>query len=190
MDPRVKAAIETAVVQEPFARSMGIELLNLEDGYSLVEMVYNPSRQNNIYGRAHGGAMFGLIDEAFETAGQTDGTVAVAMNVNVTYISSPEPGVRLRAEARARHGRPINVLGIIVPTIEAATGMPWDYEAERHGDKVEAIDVTGVFCTAATAMSRIVAIHCQIVSPPTTVWAHAGSRRMSASGIIQPPSCT
>jgi acyl-CoA thioesterase len=100
MDPRVRAAIETAVVQEPFARSMGIVLCQLDDGYSLVEMVYDPSRQNNIYGRAHGGAMFGLIDEAFETAGQTDGTVAVAMNVNVTYISSPEPGARLRAEAR------------------------------------------------------------------------------------------
>jgi len=100
MDPRVRAAIETAVVQEPFARSMGIELRKLDDGYSLVEMIYDPSRQNNIYGRAHGGAMFGLIDEAFETAGQTDGTVAVAMNVNVTYIASPEPGARLRAEAR------------------------------------------------------------------------------------------
>jgi len=100
MDPRVRAAIETAVVQEPFARSMGIELHKLDDGYSLVEMIYDPSRQNNIYGRAHGGAMFGLIDEAFETAGQTDGTVAVAMNVNVTYIASPEPGARLRAEAR------------------------------------------------------------------------------------------
>lgn len=100
MDPRVRAAIETAVVQEPFARSMGIELRKLDDGYALVEMIYDPSRQNNIYGRAHGGAMFGLIDEAFETAGQTDGTVAVAMNVNVTYIASPEPGARLRAEAR------------------------------------------------------------------------------------------
>jgi len=100
MDPRVRATIETAVVQEPFARSMGIELRKLDDGYSLVEMIYDPSRQNNIYGRAHGGAMFGLIDEAFETAGQTDGTVAVAMNVNVTYIASPEPGARLRAEAR------------------------------------------------------------------------------------------
>ncbi|MBS1192561.1 MAG: thioesterase superfamily protein, partial [Nitrospirae bacterium] len=40
------------------------------------------------------------IDEAFETAAQTDGTVAVAMNVSVTYISSLESGVRLHAEAR------------------------------------------------------------------------------------------
>jgi len=62
-------------------------------------------------------------------------------------------------EARARHGRAVNVLGIIVPTIEAATGLPWTYEAGADdrfaGDKVEAIDVTGVFCTAATAISRV-----------------------------------
>jgi len=56
---------------------------------------------------------------------------------------------------RQRRGRPVNVLGIIVPTIEAATGLPWTYEAERAGDKVEAIDVIGVFCTAATAISRV-----------------------------------
>jgi len=55
---------------------------------------------DNIYNRAHGGALYALIDEAFETAGQTDGTVAVALNVNVTYVSSPEPGAQLRAESR------------------------------------------------------------------------------------------
>lgn len=56
---------------------------------------------------------------------------------------------------RARLGRPVNVLGIIVPTIEAATGLPWSYEAEPRDEKIEAIAVTGVFCTAATAMSRV-----------------------------------
>ena len=100
MDGRIKAAIETAVGREPFARSAGIKLVALEEGYSRVEMIYDPARHDNIYSRAHGGAVFGLIDEAFETASQTDGTVAVAMNVNVTYICSPAPGVRLCAEAR------------------------------------------------------------------------------------------
>jgi glutamate racemase len=52
-------------------------------------------------------------------------------------------------------GRPVNVLGIIVPTIEAATGLPWEHEAERRGDKVEKLDVLGVFCTPATARSRV-----------------------------------
>jgi glutamate racemase len=52
-------------------------------------------------------------------------------------------------------GRPVNILGIIVPTIEAATGVPWEHEAERRGEKVEKLDVLGVFCTPATAASRV-----------------------------------
>jgi glutamate racemase len=52
-------------------------------------------------------------------------------------------------------GRPINVLGIIVPTIEAATGLPWEHEAERRGDKVEQLDVLGVFSTQGTTNSRV-----------------------------------
>ncbi len=52
-------------------------------------------------------------------------------------------------------GRPVNVLGIIVPTIEAATGLPWEHEAERRGDKVEKLDILAVFSTPATARSRV-----------------------------------
>ncbi len=52
-------------------------------------------------------------------------------------------------------GRAVNVLGIIVPTIEAATGLPWEHEAERLGDKIERLDVLGVFSTPATAASRV-----------------------------------
>jgi glutamate racemase len=56
---------------------------------------------------------------------------------------------------RRELGRPVNALGIIVPTIEAATGLPWEHEAERRGEKVEKLDVLGVFCTPATAASRV-----------------------------------
>jgi acyl-CoA thioesterase len=100
MYPNVKAAIYRAVDTEPFARLLNIELISLELGCSVVEMDYVPDQMDNIYQRAHGGAVFALIDEAFETAGQTGGTIAVALNVNVTYIASPVPGTRLRAEAR------------------------------------------------------------------------------------------
>jgi acyl-CoA thioesterase len=100
MDPDIKTAIYQALETEPFSRAMKMKLVKLESGYSVVEMIYQPEIMDNIYSRAHGGAIYGLIDEAFETAGQTDGTIAVALNVNVTYIKSPEPGERLRAEAR------------------------------------------------------------------------------------------
>jgi acyl-CoA thioesterase len=99
MDQKVKAAIIRAVETEPFARALNMELVDLARGHSVVHMTYEPDKMNNIYGRAHGGALFALIDEAFETAGQTNGTVAVALNVNVTYVSSPKPGLQLRAEA-------------------------------------------------------------------------------------------
>ena len=100
MDKSIKAAIVSAVAREPFVQTLGMELVALEKGFSAVEMFYVPSRMDNLFGRAHGGAIFALIDEAFETVGQTDGTVAVAMNVNVTYVASPETGTKLRAEAR------------------------------------------------------------------------------------------
>ena len=99
MDQKVKKAIEQAVNREPFARALNMELIELDKGHSMVQMTYEPDKMNNIYDRAHGGALFALIDEAFETAGQTDGTVAVALNVNVTYVSSPKPGLQLKAEA-------------------------------------------------------------------------------------------
>ena len=59
------------------------------------------------------------------------------------------------ADYRQALGRPVNVLGIIVPTIEAATGLPWEHEADRLADKVETVDVIGVFSTPGTAASRV-----------------------------------
>ncbi|MFC1875979.1 PaaI family thioesterase [Thermodesulfobacteriota bacterium] len=100
MDPKIKNAIEAAVKNESLARTFKIELVELNTGTSAVEMVYDPDMMSNIYDRAHGGAIFALIDEAFETACQTHGTISVALNVNVTYIVSPKDKTRLRAEAR------------------------------------------------------------------------------------------
>ena len=100
MEAKLRDALFGAVEREPFARALNIILVELEQGYSMVEMKYDPDRMDNIYHRAHGGALFGLIDEAFETACQTEGTIAVALNINVTYVTSPKAGARLRAVAR------------------------------------------------------------------------------------------
>ncbi len=99
MDRRVKEAMFRKVEQEPFAQKFGIKLLALDEGYSRVEMEFTPD-MGNIFGMAHGGALFALIDEAFETASNSHGTVAVALNMNITYISSPALGSRLIAEAK------------------------------------------------------------------------------------------
>lgn len=91
--------ISKRVKEEPFTQLLGMELKDIGPGHSVVEMTLRPEMEN-ILGMAHGGAIFALIDEAFETASNSHGTVAVALNMNITYISSPPMGTLLRAEAR------------------------------------------------------------------------------------------
>ncbi len=99
MDAKVKTAIFRQVEREPFAKKFGLKLVDLDAGYSRVQMTFTKDMEN-IFGMAHGGALFALIDEAFETASNSHGTVAVALNMNITYMTSPSSGTRLTAEAR------------------------------------------------------------------------------------------
>jgi glutamate racemase len=76
---------------------------------------------------------------------------------------------------RRQLGRPVNVLGIIVPTIEAATGLPWTHEADPlpayDGEKAEQIEVLGVFSTPATAASRVYEIEIDKRRPDLAVFS-------------------
>ena len=56
---------------------------------------------------------------------------------------------------RRQLGRPANILGLIVPTIEAATGVPWSHEALPTSEKIQKVDILGVFSTPATTQSRV-----------------------------------
>lgn len=105
MDGKIKRAFFKQVKKEPFAKKFGLKLVDMNDGYSRVEMTFTPDMEN-LFGMAHGGALFALIDEAFETASNSHGTLAVALNMNITYLSSPSPGCRLIAEAREVHQTP------------------------------------------------------------------------------------
>lgn len=104
MDQSLKEAIFRGVKSEPLAQTLKMELMELEEGFSAVEMQYEPEMMDNLFGRAHGGAIFSLIDEAFETVCQTVGTTTVALSVSVNYVASPEGPGRLRAEARELSG--------------------------------------------------------------------------------------
>jgi acyl-CoA thioesterase len=95
----VLESITQRVKDEPFAKLLGLELKDISPGHSIVEMVFRPEMEN-IHSMAHGGAIFALIDEAFETASNSHGTVALALNINITYISSPPVGSLLQAEAQ------------------------------------------------------------------------------------------
>ncbi len=105
MDEKTKEAFFKQVRKEPFAKKFGLKLLDIDAGYSKVEMIFT-SDMENLFHMAHGGALFALIDEAFETASNSHGTLAVALNMNIIYLSPPSPGSRLIAEAREVHQTP------------------------------------------------------------------------------------
>ncbi|OGP75437.1 MAG: thioesterase [Deltaproteobacteria bacterium RBG_16_49_23] len=102
MDKKLKGFFLKQIRKEPFAKKFGLKLVDIDDGYSRVEMKFTPDMEN-LFGMAHGGALFALIDEAFETASNSHGTLAVALNMNIAYLSPPPPGSRLIAEAREVH---------------------------------------------------------------------------------------
>jgi len=99
MDEKLKQAFHSRVEREPFAKKFGLKLAEIGLGYSRVEMKFTPDMEN-MFGIAHGGAIFALIDEAFETASNSHGTWAVALNMNITFIAPAQPGGTLVAEAR------------------------------------------------------------------------------------------
>jgi acyl-CoA thioesterase len=87
------------ISQDPFARWMGIELLELRPGYSRLTMTVTP-RMLNFHGIPHGGAVFSLADAAFAAASNSHGQTALALSMTISYLAATAPGTRLVAEAQ------------------------------------------------------------------------------------------
>jgi acyl-CoA thioesterase len=98
MEEDRKRAFMRIVSEEPFARLMDIRLVEVGEGYAVCEMEYK-NAMDNMHGTAHGGAVFSLIDEAFEISSNSHGTTAVALNMNVTYVKPAKRGSLLRARS-------------------------------------------------------------------------------------------
>lgn len=96
---KIKSAILKQVENEPFCKKFGLKLKDIREGYAKVEMLFTQDMEN-MFGMAHGGAIFSLIDAAFEVASNSHGTMAVALNMNINYLASPEKGSLLTAEAK------------------------------------------------------------------------------------------
>jgi len=102
MDDKVITAIVKQVEKEQYAKKMGLRLIKLEPGHAIVEL--DPQADlTNIFGMTHGGAIFSLIDEAFEVSCNAHGTVAVALSMTITYHRPPDSKSKLRAESVELH---------------------------------------------------------------------------------------
>ena len=119
------------------------------------DFVYLADQRETSYGGKTGGEIVALTRAGCERLFD-DGCdlVILACNTAASVALRRLKQTWLPDYRRAR-GRALNVLGIIVPTIEAATGLPWDHPPEPRDDKIERLDVLGIFSTPATTASRV-----------------------------------
>jgi len=90
---------------DPYAQTLGFELLAAEPGYARVAARVTPA-VFNFAGVPHGGFVFSLADYAFAVASNSHGRVAVATSVSIQFMRAAAQGDRLEAEARRlRAGR-------------------------------------------------------------------------------------
>jgi acyl-CoA thioesterase len=101
-EKKILASISRRVENEAYARKLGIRLVELNPGHAIVEMDSSED-DTNINGLIHGGAIFSLIDEAFQVSSNSHGRLAVALNVTVTYHQPAGKNSRLRAESKETH---------------------------------------------------------------------------------------
>jgi len=90
--------IQRCLKNDRFAERTNIELLTVTPGRATAKMVLHPYHQNGL-GTVQGGAIFTLADFCFAAACNSYGTVAVALNVSITFMKAATTGT-LWAEAR------------------------------------------------------------------------------------------
>ena len=94
----VAGSIQRFFKNDKFAERADIELLSVSPGQARAKMTLHPHHLNG-YGTVQGGAIFTLADFAFAAASNSHGTVAVAINVSITFMKAGTTGT-LWAEAR------------------------------------------------------------------------------------------
>jgi acyl-CoA thioesterase len=76
------------VRNDRFAKLIGIQLVEVREGYAVTELTLNENHMNGL-NNVQGGAIFTLGDYAFAAASNSDGITTVGINVNITYFKPP-----------------------------------------------------------------------------------------------------
>jgi len=84
--------------RDKLAKFLDIELVEVSPGQATTRMTIQEKHYNGV-NITHGGAIFTLADFAFAVACNSYGTLAVAINVNISFLKSTSKGV-LTAKAR------------------------------------------------------------------------------------------
>jgi acyl-CoA thioesterase len=88
--------------QDAFSQWLGIEILEIKEGYSKIKMQIRQEMVNGL-GIIHGGVTFSMADSAFAFACNNRNNLSVALDTSINFIKPVHIGDVLIAEARELH---------------------------------------------------------------------------------------
>lgn len=94
--------VEHVMRNDLFSQWLGIEILEIKEGYSKIKMTVRPEMMNGL-GIVHGGIAFSLADSCFAFACNNRNILSVALDTSINFIKPVHPGDTLTAEAKELH---------------------------------------------------------------------------------------
>jgi len=79
--------VKKFIENDRFAKHLNIEMLEYSNGRATARMVIKKHHLNSA-GTVHGGAIFALADAVFSAASNSHGTLAMAINVSISYFKA------------------------------------------------------------------------------------------------------
>lgn len=97
-----EAVVALMMEHDLFSQWLGIEVLEVREGYSRIKMTVRNEMING-FGIVHGGIAFSLADSAFAFACNNRNVLSVALDTAINFIKPVHVGDVLTAEAKELH---------------------------------------------------------------------------------------
>ena len=106
-------AVRALMRADRFAATSGVRLVELRDGYARTRMRLRPEHLNGAR-VAQGGAIFTLADLAFAGACNSHGTLALALDVSITFARAASAGTLTAGAHEVALSRKVSVVNVEV----------------------------------------------------------------------------
>ena len=100
--PTSQEVVTHMMENDLFSRWLGIEVLDVKDGYSKIKMTVREEMING-FGIVHGGIAFSLSDSAFAFACNNRNNLSVALDTSINFTKPVHVGDVLTAVAKELH---------------------------------------------------------------------------------------
>jgi acyl-CoA thioesterase len=94
--------VKRMMEKDLFSQWLGIELIDVQEGYSKISMKVRPEMINGL-GIVHGGIAFSFADSAFAFACNNRNNLSVALDTSINFLKPVYVGDTLVAEAIEIH---------------------------------------------------------------------------------------